>query len=35
MEFASLIEGIDDPVTQRFVESLKTWSNIKAGDLHV
>jgi hypothetical protein len=35
MEFASLIKGIGGPVTQRFVESLKTWSNIKAGDLHV
>lgn len=31
-EFGSLIEGIGDPVTQRFVESLKTWCDIKAGD---
>ena len=33
-EFGSLIEGIDDPITQRFVESLKTWSAIKAGDIN-
>jgi len=33
-EFGSLIEGIDDPITQRFVESLKTWSEIKAGELN-
>jgi hypothetical protein len=33
-EFGSLIEGIDDPITQRFVESLKTWSEIKAGDIN-
>lgn len=31
-EFAGLIEGIGDPITQRFVKSLKTWSEIKAGD---
>ncbi len=34
-EFGSLIEGIDDPITQRFVESLKTWSEIKAGNINV
>ena len=34
-EFAGLIEGIKDSVTQRFVESLKTWSNVKAGDMNV
>ena len=34
-EFADLIEGINDPVTQRFVKSLKTWSEIKAGDMNV
>jgi hypothetical protein len=33
-EFGRLIEGFDDPITQRFVESLKTWSEIKAGDIH-
>ncbi|MHA1905269.1 MAG: hypothetical protein ACW977_15050, partial [Candidatus Thorarchaeota archaeon] len=32
-EFGSLIEGIGDPITQRFVESLKTWSEINAGDI--
>ena len=34
-EFADLIEGINDTVTQRFVKSLKTWSEIKAGDMNV
>jgi len=33
-EFGSLIEGIGYPITQRFVESLKTWSEIKAGDIN-
>ncbi|MFW9792746.1 MAG: hypothetical protein ACFFEE_00465 [Candidatus Thorarchaeota archaeon] len=32
-EFSHLIGEIDDPITQRFVQSLKTWSRIKAGDL--
>ena len=32
-EFGSLIEGIGDPITLRFVESLKTWSEINAGDI--
>jgi hypothetical protein len=32
-EFGSLIEGIGDSITQRFVESLKTWSEINAGDI--
>ena len=32
-EFGSLIEGIGNSFTQRFVESLKTWSEIKAGDI--
>jgi hypothetical protein len=31
-EFGSLIEDLHDPITQRFIESLKTWSEIKAGD---
>jgi len=31
-EFGSLIEGIGDPFTKRFVESLKRWSEFKAGD---
>ena len=34
-EFAGLIEGLGDPITLRFVESLKTWSETKAGDMHV
>ncbi|MHA2163020.1 MAG: hypothetical protein ACXABF_11405 [Candidatus Thorarchaeota archaeon] len=32
-EFGSLIEGIGDPITQRVVKSLKTWSEINAGDI--
>jgi hypothetical protein len=32
-EFSSLIEGFDDSITQRFVESLKTWSEVKAGNV--
>lgn len=32
-EFGGLIEGFDDPITQRFVESLKTWSEIRAGNV--
>ncbi len=32
-EFASLIEQRRDPITLRFVESLKTWSKVKAGDI--
>ena len=31
-EFGSYIEGFDDPFTQRFVESLKIWSETEAGD---
>lgn len=31
-EFGSLIEDLRDSITQRFIESLKTWSEIKAGE---
>jgi hypothetical protein len=34
-EFASLIGGLGDPITQRFVQSLKTWSQIEAGDMNI
>ncbi len=32
-EFASFIEGLGDPITMRFVESLKKWSEVAAGDI--
>jgi len=34
-EFSRLIQEFDDPITQRFVESHKTWSEIKAGHLDI
>jgi hypothetical protein len=32
-EFAGLIEGFGNPVTLRFVESLRRWKRAKAGEL--
>jgi hypothetical protein len=34
-EFGSLIEGIGDPITLRFVESLNSWSKIMPGDIDI